>query len=230
MINKNRIVKVNSIEEKLACGSAAGFLATLSLYPLKTVKTMMNLGKTGEYKSILDCIMQIYRIHGLKGFYRGLICNSLAIIPSAGIDLASYETLKQYYSQMSKKPEPNATEKIIIGNILEKKLIYYSNINSEIYFCKNIILFKYENIKGMLSSGIGNLIVYPLLFARTRLQSNRNHSETTISLLKQIWRRDGLPGIYRGFLLHMLKIGPAAGISYLTFESVNKMFAIESLK
>ena len=82
----------------------------------------------------------------------------------------------------------------------------------------------------MFSSGIGNLVVYPLLFARTRLQSNRNHTETTLNLLKKIWLRDGLPGVYRGFVLHMLKIGPAAGISYITFESVTKMFSIESLK
>ena len=109
---------MNPIEEKLLCGSAAGFISTLTLYPLKTVKTMMNLGHSGEYTSIADCITKLYQKHGLRAFYRGLVCNSVAIIPSTGIDLACYETTKQYYSQLMHKSEPNVTEKIIIGKYL----------------------------------------------------------------------------------------------------------------
>lgn len=195
--NQSRQIKVNPIEEKLLCGSAAGLISTLCLYPLKTVKTMMNLGKSGEYKSIADCICQLYEKHGLKGFYRGLLCNSVAIIPSTGIDLAAYETTKQYYSKAMNKKEPNVTEKIIIG---------------------------------MASSSFGNFVVYPLLFARTRLQSNRCQNETTINLLQRIWARDGIAGVYRGFSLHIMKMAPAAGISYITFESFLKMYDIDSLK
>jgi solute carrier family 25 (mitochondrial phosphate transporter), member 23/24/25/41 len=189
-------IKENSFNEKLLCGSAAGFLATIILYPLKTVKTIMNLGNTGEFRSIADCISKVYNAHGLKAFYRGVIANSLAIIPSAGIDLAMYETLKHRYSSYRHKSEPNVMEKLFLGN---------------------------------LSSCIGNLVVYPLLFARTRLQSNRNPSETTIKLLLHVWKKDGLPGMYRGFLLHILKIGPAASISYVTFETITKAFSLNSL-
>lgn len=185
-----------SFNEKFLCGSAAGFVSTLMLYPLKTVKTLMNLGTTGEYRSICDCICKTYTKFGLRSFYRGLIANSIAIVPSTGIDLATYETLKKYYSNSMKKKEPNVIEKLILGNF---------------------------------SSCIGNLIVYPLLFARTRLQSNRNPCEKTLSLLAKVWKRDGLPGVYRGFFLHILKIGPAASISYITFEHVTKAFQINSL-
>jgi len=196
LLNENKQIKQNSFHEKILCGSAAGFLATLVLYPLKTVKTVMNLGNTGEFNSIIDCINKIYQVHGLKAFYRGLVANSLAIIPSAGIDLATYETLKQRYSQYKHKSEPSVVEKLVLGTI---------------------------------SSCIGNLFIYPLLFARTRLQSQRNPNETTLKLLLHVWRRDGLPGMYRGFFLHILKIGPAASISYVTFESITKSFALNSL-
>ena len=127
MLNRNRHVKTNPIEEKLACGSAAGFIATLSLYPLKTVKTMMNLGKSGEYKSIADCIHQLYMKYGVKGFYRGLVCNSIAIIPSTGIDLAAYETSKKFYSDYVNKPEPNNTEKVLIGSKKILKILKDTN-------------------------------------------------------------------------------------------------------
>ena len=188
--------KSNSINEKFVCGSFAGFFAQLMLFPLKTVKVVMNLRNTGEYKSISDCIVKMYKNHGMKAFYRGLVPNSIAIIPASGIDLAAYETLKVKYSQFRNKNEPNVIERIIIGNI---------------------------------SSGFGNFVVYPLLFVRTRLQSNRNLNETTLSLLTQVYKKDGICGMYRGFLLHVLKIGPAASLSYVTFECVNKYFNINSL-
>jgi solute carrier family 25 phosphate transporter 23/24/25/41 len=77
LLNKNTNKKHNTFSEKLMCGSAAGFIGTLVLYPLKTVKTIMNLGKTGEFKSIADCINKLYVSHGLKAFYRGLLANSI---------------------------------------------------------------------------------------------------------------------------------------------------------
>jgi solute carrier family 25 phosphate transporter 23/24/25/41 len=189
--------QLHSFSDKIMCGSAAGLCATLALYPLKTVKTIMNMGQTGEFKSITDCINKLYRAHGMKAFYRGLLANTLAIMPSAGIDLATYETLKLKYSEYCHKSEPTVMERILLGNI---------------------------------SSTIGNLVVYPLLFARTRLQSAKNLNETTCSLLLKVWKRDGPCGWYRGFLLHIAKIGPAASISYVVFETVNKSFALESLK
>ena len=185
-----------NIGDKFVCGGFAGLISTLTLYPLKTVKTLMNLGHTGEFKSIADCINQTFKKHGVRAFYRGLLANSIAIMPATGIDLATYETLKKSYSRLANKKEPTVVEKIIIGNI---------------------------------SASLGNLFVYPLLFARTRLQSNRNPSETTVKIIMHVVRKDGLAGVYRGFLLHVLKIGPAASIAYVTFESFTKLFNLNSL-
>ncbi len=196
LINRQHPSKELSINDKFICGSFAGLIATGALYPLKTVKTIMNLGQTGEFKSIADCINQTFMKHGMRAFYRGLMANSVAIMPSAGIDLAAYESLKKYYSRYTNKKEPTVCEKIIIGNI---------------------------------SSSFGSFFVYPLLFARTRLQSNRNPSETTMNILLHVLKKDGFLGMYRGFFLHILKIGPAASISYITFESFTKLFNLNSL-
>ena len=49
------------------------------------------LRKTGEYSSIADCAVKVYREGGLRVFYRGYIPNAMGIIPYAGIDLMVYE-------------------------------------------------------------------------------------------------------------------------------------------
>lgn len=68
------------------------------------LKTRLALRKTGQYSSILDAAMKIYKAEGARSFYRGYAPNLLGIIPYAGIDLAVYETLKnQYFSQYENK-------------------------------------------------------------------------------------------------------------------------------
>jgi solute carrier family 25 (mitochondrial phosphate transporter), member 23/24/25/41 len=196
ILKGNRETKINSSTEKFFCGSMAGLVSTFVLYPLKTVKTMMNLGKTGEFKSIIHCMNQMYTKYGIRCFYRGLVANSAAIMPCSGVDLLAYETLKKKYCSVTNAPSLTHFEVFILGNI---------------------------------SSTLGNLIVYPLIFARTRLQSNRNPNETTLNLLQKVWKRDGLQGIYRGVTLQLIKIGPAAGISYIVFEEISKSFKVDAL-
>lgn len=47
--------------------------------------------KTGQYKGILDCGLQITKKEGMMALYRGFLPNLLGIIPYAGIDLSIYE-------------------------------------------------------------------------------------------------------------------------------------------
>ena len=47
--------------------------------------------KSGQYKGILDCGLQIYQQNGAKALYKGYLPNLLGIIPYAGIDLTIYE-------------------------------------------------------------------------------------------------------------------------------------------
>ena len=51
----------------------------------------MAVGKTGQYKGLLDCGLQIYRKSGPKALFKGYVPNLIGIIPYAGIDLTIYE-------------------------------------------------------------------------------------------------------------------------------------------
>lgn len=72
----------------------------LSLKPgikfLQVLKTRLALRRTGQYSSIGDAAMKIYRSEGALCFYRGYLPNLLGIIPYAGIDLAVYEVSEKY--------------------------------------------------------------------------------------------------------------------------------------
>ena len=57
----------------------------------QVIKTRLAVGKSGQYKGLLDCGMQIYKQQGAKALYKGYLPNLLGIIPYAGIDLTIYE-------------------------------------------------------------------------------------------------------------------------------------------
>ena len=57
----------------------------------QVMKTRLALGKTGQYRGLMDCARHTLRTEGLRTFYKGLSPSLLGIIPYAGIDLAVYE-------------------------------------------------------------------------------------------------------------------------------------------
>lgn len=72
-------------------GSLAGSLSQSLIYPMEVIKTRLCLRTTGQYNGILDAVKKLYRINGLRAFYRGFYVNLAGILPYSGIDLAVYE-------------------------------------------------------------------------------------------------------------------------------------------
>ena len=84
-------------------------------------------------------------------------------------------------------------------------------------------------IIGNVSNGISQFFIYPLLNVRTRLQSNVDRNDTMTQILKRLWTHHGIRGLYNGFSLHMLRLAPSSGISFLTFEYVSKLLGAKAL-
>lgn len=58
---------------------------------MEVIKTRLCLRTTGQYDGILDAVKKLYRVNGLRAFYRGFYVNLAGILPYSGIDLAVYE-------------------------------------------------------------------------------------------------------------------------------------------
>jgi hypothetical protein len=82
---------------------------------------------------------------------------------------------------------------------------------------------------GNVSNGISQFFIYPLLMVRTRLQSNVGRSDTMSAILRRLWTQHGWRGLYNGFFLHMLRLGPASGISFVTFEYTSQLLGAQVL-
>nr|XP_031826470.1 probable calcium-binding mitochondrial carrier F17E5.2 isoform X2 [Nomia melanderi] len=168
----------------LVSGGIAGAVSRTCTAPLdrikvylQVLKTRFALRKTGEFSGLLDAMKKIYKQGGLKAFYRGYIPNLIGILPYAGIDLAVYETLKNRYLRTHNKNEQPPFWILLL--------------------C------------GTASSTAGQVCSYPLALVRTRLQANialDKSADTMVGVFKDIVRKEGIRGLYRGLTPNFLKV------------------------
>ncbi|KAL3512049.1 hypothetical protein ACH5RR_024766 [Cinchona calisaya] len=188
---------------RLIAGGLAGAVAQTAIYPMDLVKTRLQTYacESGKVPSLGKLSKDILVQEGPRAFYRGLVPSILGIIPYAGIDLAAYETLKD----MSKTyilhdDEPGPLVQLGCGTI---------------------------------SGALGATCVYPLQVVRTRMQAQRADADADAAYrgMSDVFRRtlqhEGFRGFYKGLFPNLLKVVPAASITYLVYETVKKSLSLE---
>ncbi|GFQ01950.1 calcium-binding mitochondrial carrier protein scamc-1-a [Phtheirospermum japonicum] len=185
---------------RLVSGGLAGAVAQTSIYPMDLVKTRLQtyVCERGSVPSLRRLSRDIWVHEGPRAFYRGLVPSLLGIVPYAGIDLTAYETLKD----MSRKyilhdGEPGPVVQLGCGTI---------------------------------SGALGATCVYPLQVVRTRMQAQRSDPSAYSSMSDIFWRtyrHEGLRGFYKGLFPNLLKVVPAASITYMVYEAMKKSLELD---
>ncbi|CAL9751703.1 unnamed protein product [Musa acuminata subsp. burmannicoides] len=187
--------------ERLIAGGIAGAVSQTVIYPMDLVKTRLQTYacEAGKVPNLATLTRDIWVHEGPRAFYRGIVPSLLGIIPFAGIDLAAYETLKDMSrTYILKNSDPGPLMQLGCGTI---------------------------------SSALGATCVYPLQVIRTRMQAQRtNPSNNYYGMSDVFWRtlkNEGLLGFYKGIIPNLLKVVPAAGITYLVYETMKKSLSLD---
>uniref|UniRef100_A0A3Q4N4W3 Solute carrier family 25 member 24 n=1 Tax=Neolamprologus brichardi TaxID=32507 RepID=A0A3Q4N4W3_NEOBR len=191
---------------KIAPETAIKFMAyeqykkLLSSEPGKVMKTRMTLRKTGQYSGMFDCAKKVLKKEGVKAFYKGYIPNILGIIPYAGIDLAVYESLKNFWLSHYAKDTANPGVLVLLG-------------------CGTI-----SSTCGQLAS-----YPLALIRTRMQAQASVEGSEQLPMnlMVKKIMKKEGFFGLYRGILPNFMKVIPAVSISYVVYEYMRSGLGIQ---
>lgn len=181
---------------RFLAGGMAGAVAQSAIYPLDLVKTRLQTSacEDGKIPKIGKLTKDIWVQEGPRAFYKGIVPSLLGIIPYAGIELASYETLKD----MSKTYILQDTEP---GPLVQLGC-------------------------GTISGALGATCVYPLQVIRTRMQAQRSNAAAAYKGMSDVfWRtlqHEGYRGFYKGLFPNLLKVVPAASITYMVYETMKK--------
>ncbi|XP_072991905.1 mitochondrial adenine nucleotide transporter ADNT1-like [Typha latifolia] len=99
-----------SVTTRLACGAAAGTVGQTVAYPLDVIRRRMQMvgwkdaasivtaaGRSKEpleYTGMVDAFRKTVRHEGFGALYKGLVPNSVKVVPSIAIAFVSYEVVK----------------------------------------------------------------------------------------------------------------------------------------
>ena len=118
----------------------------------------------------------------------------LGIIPYASIDLAVFNTLRDFYTKTYSE-DPNVMTLLTCGGI--------SGV------CGQLVSYPLARVRTCLQS--------------QGLPGREKEFNGMVDCFGKTLKRDGLKGLYRGIIPNFMKSIPAISISYAIFESVKKL-------
>ena len=83
----------------LGLSGLSKLVAGAATYPYQVVRSRLQTYEAQQtYRGAFDVIAQVSRQEGIKGFYKGLVPNTLRILPSTCVTFLVYENMKSALS------------------------------------------------------------------------------------------------------------------------------------
>ena len=182
-----------SIIDYFVCGGVAGFANGFLASPIEHIRIRLQTqtGNSKNFNGPLDCAKKIYQTDGIKGIYRGLVPTLIRESVGLGIYFATYEAL----IARELKTHPKLTR----NDISAWKLCTFGGLSGYTLW-------------------IG---IYPIDVIKSKLQTDSIKDpkyRSSLAVIKDVFRTQGIRGFYKGFLPTILRAAPANGATFAVFE------------
>ena len=178
--------------KNLISGGSAAAISKSIVAPLERVKLLLqvqhvsrNIAVEQRYKGLIDCLVRIPREQGFLSYWRGNTINVVRAFPKDAINFASkdkYRSLLRHY--VFNGPGSHEFSARLALNVLS----------------------------GSAAGATSLTVLHPLDFARTRLAADtgrvthEREFKGLVDCLAKVYKIDGLPGLYRGYLVSVPEI------------------------
>lgn len=181
----------------LVLGAIAGASATVCVYPLDLLRTRFAIQTEPRmYKSVAHAFSLIYKRNGVQGLYAGLQPTLIEIVPCVSIQFAVYEAARR--------------------RLLER------NASDSLTPVQNLSI-------GAVSGVVAKFAIFPLDVCKKKLQIVVDNPDRSYSgvwdVMRQVYRREGTRGLFRGLLPSLLKAVPNSAVTFFAYQEARDMFA-----
>jgi len=187
-----------SPQKSIVAGASAGIFSTMAVYPLDLIKTRLTLQKEGHhaktYNGVVDCFKKIYVQEGVRGLYKGAYTSVIGVIPFEGGTFMFYELLKNFQDKKTSDPVQ-------------------------------------DFINGCAGAAFAQTFSYPFDLVRKRLQAQSKAKGMLaeqytgmVDCFQKIVKHEGFFGLYKGTAANLAKVGPYAGIMFMSWEQTKNFF------
>ena len=214
----------------LASAAEAGLVVSIATNPIWVVKTRLQLQKKTDaaspetrrarsgtavrpYRGFVDALAQIARNEGVAGLYKGL-GPSVFLVSHGALQFAAYERLRLWRTKPKAKEEKE--------NVSDEP----AAVPPSAFECAWL---------GVASKLFASTVTYPSQVVRARMQQRREAETSDANAplrkrappydsfsrsLRDIVRREGASGLYKGMVPNVLRTLPSSGVTFLVYESV----------
>ncbi|KXJ09412.1 ADP,ATP carrier protein, mitochondrial [Exaiptasia diaphana] len=190
--------------ENFGLSGAAAIISKTAAAPIERVKLLVQnqdeMLKQGRletpYRGVVDCTLRTYRTEGFLSFWRGNLANCIRYFPTQALNFAFKDQIKALF-----KPKKSDS--------------------SPLKFGKNIA-------SGGAAGAMSLLFVYSLDYCRTRLANDAKAGKGggerqfngMIDVYRQTLKSDGIPGLYRGFVISCVGIIVYRGFYFGLYDTL----------
>lgn len=188
--------QLSTTQKTAIAGGVGGCLGKTCTAPLSRITILYQVNNSMCSSSLLSTFWKILRTEGLSSFWKGNLTSVIHRFPYSGINFATYEHARK---------------------IVHDKMKFQESLAMKL-------------LCGAISGTAACVGCYPLDVARTRFIASTASSSTRphhiVTLLADIWRNEGILGLYRGMGMSLFVSVPNIAISFAVYGSMKEQFII----
>ncbi|XP_075868838.1 solute carrier family 25 member 32-like [Nelusetta ayraudi] len=186
--------------ENLVAGLSGGVVSTLVLHPLDLVKIRFavsdGLELRPKYRGLVHCMKSVWAEEGLRGLYQGVTPNVWGAGASWGLYFLFYNAIKSYTKE-GRQTELSATEHLVSA---AEAGILTLTLTNPIWVTKTRLVLQYN------------------------ADPNSKQYKGMIDALVKIYRHEGVPGLYKGYVPGLLGTSHGA-LQFMAYEELKRDYS-----
>lgn len=205
---QNKVGKFNIFShlkyEHLVAGISGGVTSTLILHPLDLIKIRfaVNDGRSAavpQYRGLSSAFITIFRQEGVRGLYKGVTPNVWGSGTAWGFYFMFYNTIKTFVQGGNTTQPLGPTMHMLIAAESGILTLFLTN---PIWVVKTRLCLQY---------------------GAAEAKGNAGEYRGMIHALSQLYRSEGVRGLYRGFVPSMLGVSHGA-LQFMTYEEMKNYY------
>ncbi|KAH6991113.1 mitochondrial carrier domain-containing protein [Ilyonectria sp. MPI-CAGE-AT-0026] len=211
----------------LTAGSAARILAATAVGPIELVRTRMQAASgTGTSNHLVQTFKGVKEMVGTQGYtalWRGLTLTLWRDVPFSGLYWLGYESIRSRLTDLREQRQGHVLS--VDDDLSEARRRSQSHENHTETFVDSFAA-------GALSGAFASIVTTPFDVGKTRTQIYQNEASgaavaeerNMMRLLWHIFKTEGIPGLWKGWIPRTLKVAPACAIMISSYEVGKRAF------
>lgn len=188
MLNKTKFFPLSML---------SSFSVRCCLFPLTVIKTQLQVQhKSDIYKGMIDCAIKIYKSEGIPGFYRGFWISSVQIV-SGVFYISTYEGVRHVLNDLG---AGHRTKALIGGGC--------ASLVGQSIIVPFDVISQHAMVLGMAAHATPNTAKSDVNPLGIKTDPTKSRFSISVDIGKEIMKRDGLKGFYRGYTASLMAYVP----------------------